>query len=140
MYDNILVGIDGSEHSFAAARTAGELVRKMGASSLWVVACYDPLSFLVGEPLMNDIVAPRILKAEGYLNRALAEIGEVAIEVKTEILEGHAAEAILNVAVVRKVELIIMGTRGLGQLAGLLLGSQSLKVVAHAHCPVLLVR
>jgi nucleotide-binding universal stress UspA family protein len=36
--------------------------------------------------------------------------------------------------------LIIMGTRGRGQLAGLLLGSQSQKVITHAACPVMLIR
>lgn len=57
-----------------------------------------------------------------------------------EVLEGPPAEAILNVANVREIDLIVMGTRGLGRLAGALLGSQSQKVVAHASCPVLLAR
>ncbi|MBK8780690.1 MAG: universal stress protein [Anaerolineales bacterium] len=40
----------------------------------------------------------------------------------------------------RESNIIIMGSRGLGRLSGLLLGSTSQKVVAHAHCPVLVVR
>jgi nucleotide-binding universal stress UspA family protein len=55
-------------------------------------------------------------------------------------LRGFSAEAILIVAETRNVDLIIMGARGLGRLASLLVGSQSQKVVAHASCPVLLVR
>jgi nucleotide-binding universal stress UspA family protein len=59
---------------------------------------------------------------------------------KTEVLEGSAAEAILEVASTRKSDLIVMGSRGLGTLSGLLLGSQSQKVVQHANCPVLIVK
>jgi nucleotide-binding universal stress UspA family protein len=44
------------------------------------------------------------------------------------------------VANTRKADLIIMGSRGLGTLAGLVLGSQSQKVISHAPCPVLVVR
>jgi len=50
------------------------------------------------------------------------------------------AEAVLSVAEVRGNDLIVMGTRGLGRLAGAQLGSQSQKVVANDSCPVLLVR
>jgi nucleotide-binding universal stress UspA family protein len=44
------------------------------------------------------------------------------------------------VAVTRASDVIVMGSRGLGTLAGLLLGSTSQKVVSHAPCPVLIVR
>jgi nucleotide-binding universal stress UspA family protein len=70
----------------------------------------------------------------------LEAIGDTGTSIKTQILEGPPAEAILSIADVRKIDLIIMGTRGLGRLSGLILGSQSLKVVAHSNCPVLLVR
>jgi len=56
------------------------------------------------------------------------------------VLEGPPAEAILNVAETREIDLIVMGTRGLGRFTGMLLGSQSQKVVSHASCPVTLVR
>jgi nucleotide-binding universal stress UspA family protein len=44
------------------------------------------------------------------------------------------------VAAVQKSDLIVMGSRGLGRLAGAVLGSNSQKVVSHAPCPVLIVR
>lgn len=56
------------------------------------------------------------------------------------ILECPAAEAILLVANMRGVDLIIMGTRGLGRLTSALMGSQSQKVVGEASCSVLLIR
>ncbi len=57
-----------------------------------------------------------------------------------EVLEGPPAEAILRVAETHGVDLIVMGTRGLGGLAGTLLGSQSQKVVMRVKRPVLPVR
>jgi nucleotide-binding universal stress UspA family protein len=57
-----------------------------------------------------------------------------------EVLEGPPADAILNVAQVRECDLIVMGSRGRGALAGLLLGSVSHRVVAHARMPVMVVR
>jgi len=55
-------------------------------------------------------------------------------------LQGRPAEAILQAAIAEKADLIVMGTRGLGAVGSLFLGSQSQKVVAEAPCPVLLVR
>ena len=62
------------------------------------------------------------------------------IETITEILQGPPADAILRVAKTRDVDLIVMGARGLGSLGSLLLGSVSQKVMAHATCPVIIVR
>ena len=53
---------------------------------------------------------------------------------------GDDHESIIEVARIRDSSLIVMGSRGLGRLAGLVLGSTSQKVVSHAPCPVLIVR
>jgi len=67
-------------------------------------------------------------------------VGEIPGEIKADVLQGPPAEAILDVAKTRECDLIVMGSRGLGQFTGLLLGSQSQKVVQHAECPVLIVK
>jgi len=77
---------------------------------------------------------------ESILQMALETIGSIPGILRQEVLEGPPAEAILTVAETRKVDLIVMGTRGLGRLAGLLIGSVSQRVVSQAGCPVLLVR
>jgi nucleotide-binding universal stress UspA family protein len=67
-------------------------------------------------------------------------VGEIPGQIHTEMIEGSPAEAIINVAETRHSDVIVMGSRGESTLAGLLLGSNSQKVVSHAPCPVLIVR
>lgn len=139
MFKNILVAVDGSEHALAAARLAGEFARHMQAE-LRLVTAYDPVPTYLGEPNLQRALDERFAQATQVLREAVEQIGEIPGELKTDVLEGPPAEAILAVVETRGNDLIIMGTRGLGSLKGLLLGSQSQKVVSHAPCPVLLVR
>ncbi len=139
MYQNILLAVDGSEHALEAAHLAGEMAR-FHQAALWIVVAYSPLPAYLGEPDFQRVVRARLDHAAEILNEALATAGDIPEGVDTEVLEGPEAEAILNVAKTRKSDLIVMGTRGLGRLTGFFLGSVSQKVVAHAPCPVLLVR
>lgn len=139
MFKNILLAVDGSSHALRAARVGADLARSLQAN-LRVVIAYDPVPPYLGEPQMSVAIHARMEEAEKILQAALDEIGTIPGELKTEVLEGPPAEAILAVAETRKNDLIIMGTRGLGRLTGMLLGSQSQKVVSNAPCPVLLVR
>lgn len=139
MFKTILLGVDGSEHALKAAALAGDMARKMHAD-LWVVVCFDPIPSYFGQPNIQNAITARMEQAEAILHPALEAVGETGGSVKTEMLEGAPAEAILKVAEARQVDLIVMGTRGLGRLGGLVLGSQSQKVLANASCPVLLVK
>jgi nucleotide-binding universal stress UspA family protein len=139
MFKNILVAVDGSEHALKAARIAGDLARQMQAE-LRVVTAYEPVPTYLGQPNLQHALDERFAQANLVLEEAIQQIGEIQGELKTDVLEGPAAEAILAVVEARGNDLVIMGTRGLGRLKGLLLGSQSQKVLAHASCPVLLVR
>jgi nucleotide-binding universal stress UspA family protein len=104
------------------------------------VVAYDPVPSYLGEPNLSKAIAARMQEADDILQSASEAVGEIPGEIHTETLEGLPAEAILDVAKNRDVDLIVMGSRGLGRLAGALLGSQSQKVVQHAPCPVLIVR
>ena len=140
MFDKILLAVDGSEHALHAARKAAELARTMKPSEFRIVVSYDTIPLYLGEPNLQFAIDGRKSDAEGILNRAVKEVGDIPCEIHTEIIEGNAAEAIIGVASTRGSDIIVMGSRGLGRLAGLLLGSTSQKVVAHAPCPVLIVR
>ena len=140
MFDKILLAVDGSDHALHAARIAAEMARGMKPKEFRVVVSYEPIPLYLGEPNMQHAIDNRKKEAEEILSKALKEVGELPCEIHTELLEGDPATAIIDVAAVRKSEIIIMGSRGLGRLAGLLLGSTSQKVVSHAPCPVLIVR
>jgi nucleotide-binding universal stress UspA family protein len=140
VFNNILLGVDGSEHALRAAQTAGDLARAMKSKTLRVVVAFEFIPPYLGEPNLQTVIAARMNDAENILQNALKALGEIPGEVHTEVLEGSPAEAILDVAGTRQNDLIVMGSRGLGQLSGLLLGSQSQKVVQHAKCPVLIVK
>ncbi len=140
MLDKILLAVDGSDHALHAAHIAAEMARGMKPKEFRVVVSYEPIPLYLGEPNMQHAIDNRKKETEEILSKALKEVGELPCEIHTELLEGDPATAIIDVAAVRKSEIIIMGSRGLGRLAGLVLGSTSQKVVAHAPCPVLIVR
>jgi nucleotide-binding universal stress UspA family protein len=140
MFERILLAVDGSDHALHATRKAAELARLMKPVEFRIVVAYDPIPLYLGEPNMQVVITNRKGEAEEILAAAVKEVGEVPCEINTEILEGDPASAILEVANVRNSDVIVMGSRGLGRLAGLLLGSTSQKVVSHAPCPVLIVR
>lgn len=140
MFDNILLAVDGSEHALHAARVAADLANAMNAKTLRIVVAYDPVPPYLGEPNMQRAINARLDEAQGVLQKAVETVGKVASEVHSELIEGDPAESIIEVARTRKSDVVVMGSRGLGRLAGILLGSTSQKVVSLAPCPVLIVR
>jgi nucleotide-binding universal stress UspA family protein len=140
MFENILLAVDGSEHSLNAARTASSLANAMNSKTLRIIVAYEPIPPYLGEPNMQDAINARISETEEIIQRAVQAMGTISAEVHTERIEGNPADAIIDVARNRSSDVIIMGSRGLGKLAGLLLGSTSQKVVSFAPCPVLIVR
>ncbi|HSR19842.1 MAG TPA: universal stress protein [Anaerolineales bacterium] len=140
MFDFILLAVDGSEHANRAAKTAANLARLANSKEIRIVVAFDPVPSYLGEPNLNQVIASRKREADRILTDAKALIGTTPAQLHEEILEGPVADAILNVAATRKVDVIVMGSRGLGRLEGALLGSNSQKVVSLASCPVLIVR
>lgn len=140
MFEKILLAVDGSDHAMNAARTASSLAKAMNAKTLRIVYVYDPIPPYLGEPNMQEVITARLDESKKILQKAQDAVGEIPGVIETEHLEGSPAEAIIEVAKIRGSDVIVMGSRGLGKLAGLVLGSTSQKVVSHAPCPVLIVR
>lgn len=140
MYDNILLAVDGSDHSMRAAHHAGELARALGSSIVRVVVAFEPIPDYFGEPNRQQAIDARLQEANAILQKAQAAVGQIPGAIHTELIEGDAAQAIIDVAKTRGSSVIIMGSRGLGTIAEMVLGSTSHKVVSHALCPVLIVR
>jgi nucleotide-binding universal stress UspA family protein len=140
MFENILLAVDGSEHALNAARMASSLAKAMNSQTLRIVVAYNPIPVHLGDPYMQDAINARISETEEIIQNAVQAVGAVSAEILTEIIEGDPAETIIELAKTYNSDVIIMGSRGLGKLAGLLLGSTSQKVVSHAPCPVLIVK
>ncbi len=138
MFKNIVVAVDGSEHSDRALIYAKSLAEQYGAT-LWLVHIFPQTSDLIGYNEYEKLIARREGVGQAVLDQAHRQLGNIAFEVQEELLEGPEAEAILTVAETRRADLIVMGTRGRSALQGLLLGSVSQKVIRHAHCPVMVV-
>jgi nucleotide-binding universal stress UspA family protein len=89
--------------------------------------------------LINELIEEQTRRGEEMLTAARSILGE-GFEIQSELLFGSPAERILEYAESKGCDLIVMGTRGRSGLAGLLLGSQVQKVIAHSTCPVLAVK
>jgi len=133
------VAVDGSEQSMLAldhARAIAECFR----SKLILVHAFPHTSDLRDSIEYNNLVALRIKKGEEIIETARKLLGQTSIEVDEELLEGPAAEAILSAATTRNADLIVMGSRGMGSLKGIVFGSVSTKISHYAPCPVMVVR
>jgi nucleotide-binding universal stress UspA family protein len=77
--------------------------------------------------------------AEAIMAKALDEVADEAegIEIEKTLVEGRAASVLVSES--RDADLLVVGSRGHGGFAGLLLGSVSQECAAHAACPVVIV-
>lgn len=140
MFDNLLLAVDGSDHSMRAAQYAGDLARALGSSIVRIVVAFEQIPDYLGEPNRQQAIDARLQQANGILQKAQDAVGSIPGEIHTELIEGSPAEAVIEIARTRRSSVIVMGSRGLSNMAGLVLGSTSQKVVSHAPCPVLIVR
>jgi nucleotide-binding universal stress UspA family protein len=139
MFQNILLAVDGSAHSELAADYAAGLAAAFHAR-LYVVHAYPQTSDLLGYADFERLVSRRKSAGQAVIDQIRSRLDQRGITVQEDLLEGPEAEAILAAADAQKIDLVVMGTRGLGTIEGMLFGSVSRKVSQHAHCPVLLAR
>jgi nucleotide-binding universal stress UspA family protein len=139
MFQKILLAVDGSAHSDKAADYAAGLAAAFQAA-LFVVHAYPQTSDLLGYDDFERLVARRKAAGQTVLDRVRDRLKDHDVSAQEDLLEGPEAEAILASAEAHKADLVVMGTRGLGTIEGMLFGSISRKVSQHAPCPVLLAR
>lgn len=137
MFRKILVAIDGSAHADAALACAIDLARRYEAT-LCLVHAFPPVSDLLGAPQYEHLLEARSVGGMQLLEHARAQVAGAA-SVELQLIEGPPAPAILRIAQEEKCDLIVVGSRGRGQIAGLLLGSVSSVIAQRAACPVLIV-
>lgn len=139
MFASIISALDGSEQSLLGLKHAHGIAESF-SSKLILVHAFPPTSDLRDSTNYNNLVTLRILGGQAIIDTARKQFDLSSIEVEEDLLEGPAAEAIISAASIRNSDLIVMGSRGMGSLKGLVFGSVSTKVSHYAPCPVMVVR
>jgi len=137
MFRKILVPVDGSEHSEKALSLVEEFASKFGS---------EVLVFHVREKWVGrggswdvDLTEEDVNVAEEAAQK-LAGKGVNAKSERQTALSGHAAQGIVRAADDNSADVIVMGSRGLSDWSGLLVGSVTHKVLHMAPCPIVVVR
>lgn len=133
---NVLVGYDGSEHSERAVERAA-LLAASGAS-VTLVTAVDPGAH--GPKGMGAQDDEELTAGAQALEAARDKLAAQGVDAHVIEGEGEAARVLLDAANEIGADLIIVGTRGQGAAARLILGSVSTKIVHDAPCDVLVVR
>jgi len=137
-FHRIVVGIDGSPSSGATFRWAANQAKLTG-SSLEVLTTWQwPQSYGWALPFPSDF-DPRAETAND-VNRVVkaGQDAEPEVVVHTHIVEGHPAPTLVEAS--HEADLLVVGSKGYGEFAGMLLGSVSEYCVHHARCPVVVIR
>jgi nucleotide-binding universal stress UspA family protein len=138
MFNKIMIATDGSENAHDAIQYAAKLA-KMGHAKEVVVIHVCP-----GCTADIDVTDTNREAAEDIVAEAGKVFADLGISARTKVEIDYPPEAIgsaiVDVAIQEDPDLIVLGSRGLSEFKGLLLGSVSNKVVQKAHCPVLVVK
>lgn len=150
MISTILVPTDGSEHAAKAVGFAADLAAKYGAKIHLVHVLPDMGTSNIPQELRSyarlehvEVTERDVIKsiAEEILHRGTTEArAHGAGEIETTMAVGGPAEETLKLAKQTHADLIVMGSRGLGDLKGLLMGSVSHKVSQLAPCTCITVK
>lgn len=137
MFKHVLVALDGSEYSQMALPTAIEVTRKFGADLFVLhVAEHDRGRAVV----YSDETPAEATRFVGRAVKTARDAGVAATGELRDVAVGHVAKAIVETAEANEIDLIVMGSRGLSDIQGLLLGSVTHKVMQLAHVSVLVAR
>ena len=145
MFERVLVPVDGSEGAMAALELAVKIQETCG-SELLILCVYRHYSLLEASMSMVRPEDPESL--DDSMRAFASQVVETAKSFATErggkaprgfVKSGPPARTIVGFAKDREVSLIVLGSRGLGDLEGFLLGSVSHKVTSLAECPVMVV-
>ena len=141
---HVLVAVDGSEDAKRAARVASTIAKNVGAelTILHVIALSSSVYAFEAPDQLNKIEERARQDAEKFVAAAASIAAEKGIKPKTSISEhmDSAVRGITDYAEKNGIDLIVVGTRGLGGFKRLILGSVASGVVHYAQCSVLVVR
>jgi nucleotide-binding universal stress UspA family protein len=146
----IVVAVDGSKPSLDASEQAISLAAKYEADLIAVHVVspgvrYDYLEDVITPGLpasLKEVIVLAMENGQKYLDEVKQKASESKLEVQTEVLIGATSvvKEIVEYAAEHKIDLIVIGTRGISGIKRMLLGSTASGVLSYAHCPVLIVK
>ena len=134
----ILVAIDASEISDMVVKRSGQFA-KIADSDLTILSVIEDVvnyDNIPDTPLYQE----RKRKAEGIVEKACDNLGKHGVSCRTKTAIGPIGAEIVRVAKEGNYDIIFVGSRGLGGIKRMLVGSVAFEVLQHAHCSVTLVR
>ena len=137
MFKKVLVAIDGSDYSRNALPAAIEVAQKFGGELLVLHVSEHDRGRAVAFPTESPAEATRLVAD------AVKKARDAGLSAKGELLDraaGHVAPAIAATAAASSIDLIVMGSRGLSDAQGFLLGSVTHRVMQLVDIPVLITR
>lgn len=144
---HILVAVDGSRHSHKALDVAADLAEKFGANLTFVHVVQavkvpaDFRKYAEAEYRGERLAAVYLRKVgEAILDDAEKRVARRKLQTKRMLVEGGPPDHIVKVADQLEVDLIVMGSRGLGPISGFVLGSVSTRVLFQGSRSVLIVK
>ena len=134
----VLVPLDGSKYSFIALEKARVLCEKFGSELIVITVVSDIVALNVDYKI--DIISQNIASAEQMLHQVELDFKDSNIKLTTLYKVGDITREIVEQAEKNDVDLIVMGSRGLGMLSRTFLGSISHKVINNTDRSVLVVK
>ena len=135
----ILVAVDGSEYSNKVLDKAIEYAKLLDGEIVFV-NCHKRFPAIIGQPYRDKEIADIISEAEKLVKPFLQQFKNENIPVEERLMEEPAGTMISDIAKIEKCDLIIMGSRGLTNLASMIVGSVTNRVLQTAPCSVLVVK
>ena len=139
----ILIAVDGSEHSDRAIVAVGNMARaSLELEAILVCVSPEPLFYgRYSAATQQKVEAEQVIQQNVILNQALAQAKAEGLQVGEPVRAyGVIANEIVRVAKEREVDQIAMGTRGMGAMGNLFLGSVAQWVINQSPVPVLMVK
>ena len=137
----ILAAVDGSKPSERAVRMAADLALRLGAQ-LTLVHVLEPMFIPteVGGVVLAQIGEDRRKEAQRLLRDAETALKETGLTVHRVVMEGQVADGIAELASSQGFDMVVIGSRGRGAAARVLLGSVSDRLAHICERPILIVR
>ncbi|WP_196592570.1 universal stress protein [Pectinatus sottacetonis] len=132
---NFLVAVDGSENSMIALQQAIEIAEKFKAK-LYVIYVKNRNVPVVDSYLLEELIESNNRYSKAILDNAVKKVPD-SVDVEGIMEIGDPADQILKLVKEKSIDMVIIGSRGLGTIEGKIFGSVSQKVIQDAKCCVL---